>query len=153
MTAIYYHFSTTGEIIKKETNYRTVDDFLSKDSSYVENGCYILSFSDENSDSLDQSDSSCINGTECYFFLMHQDNNFDIVREKSELPINKALTQIFPTSSFVGEIILVKAIESFEENNYDYLLVNDVWSYNILNDYELYEQRFIIKKDGEIEFN
>jgi len=141
MTAIYYHFSTTGEIIKKETNYRTPDNFLSKDldSSYVENGCYMLSFSDENPV-----------GAECYFFLMHQDNDFDDIREISKLPINKALTQFFPTSSFVGEIILVKAIEPFEENNFDYLLVDNDWSYNILDEYELYKQRYIIKKDEDI---
>jgi len=152
MTGIYYHFSTTGEIIKKETNYRIPDDFLSKDLdlSYVENGCYMLSFSDENPVSLDQSTLSCINGAECYFFLMHQDNDFDDIREISKLPINKALTQFFPTSSFVGEIILVKTIEPFEENNYDYLLVNDEWSYNILDDYELYKQRYINKKYADI---
>ena len=105
-----YRLLTSGSVSKESTTIRSVDDFEPSDIGYDE--MYMMSFSDD---------------THVYFLLMHQDNDFEHVLRTSTVPINKALISIFPTSPYVGDMILVKAFENPYDANIC-IITSDEWS-------------------------
>ncbi len=123
---VYYQLKTSGEIVKRGTNHTIPEEFTVQEIGLLDGDVHMEGFEDSES-----------NSKECYTILMHQDNDFERNLVKSELPINKALCKFFPTSPYVGEMILLKTTIPEDDEKDDYFLVQGNWSYKVMRKYEM----------------
>lgn len=133
---IYYHLSTSGEVTKmvhKGNVGKSIGDFSSRDlNPQYDCDVYMHCVSDDDLS---------------IFLLMHNDNDFSDNLRKSTLPVNKSLQTYFPTSVYVGDMILLVTSD-------DDVLFEGDWPVDVLRDYQFddhqgdpYEHRLFVRID------